>query len=243
MHNHADHFIPWICWVVFGVAGMLLHAYISETWSRAGMVTLILLGTVGMTWSVWHTNAYSTPVARWHGVLSTALGGGWLAVCTITGMVTVATQVNPWVFSTHGFTIATYLVLGPALAAVWNTRINHRHRSAELAELLAQQQPEETPMERAGHKGAVMRLRRLNQFRSEGTITLAPGDTLAEFQRDLRTIEGCHGFPPNSMTVTQRRGIGNALHCDVTVMHLNPIEDPQPWPGLVVGGKPLTRSV
>jgi hypothetical protein len=39
------------------------------------------------------------------------------------------------------------------------------------------------------------------------------------------------------MTVHARQKSRNAQICDVTVMHENPIEDAQPWPGLLVGVK------
>lgn len=245
LHNNADHFIPWVVLLAFGLAGMVLHAFTATTWSLVGMVVLILLGTVGMTWSVWHTNLHRTATARWHGVLSTGLGGAWLALCTVTGMITF--DLDPqgmWLWSgqhytttVHGFTIATYFALGASLAAVWNTRINHRHRAAELAELLAQQKPEMTPMERAGHKGCVLTLRRVSDWRSEGTLVLAPGDTLQAFQSDITAVETAHGFRPNSLMVSQRKNSNNSAICDVTLMHGNPLEKAEPWPGLLVGAK------
>jgi hypothetical protein len=234
LHDHAVHFIPWVVLAAFAVAGTLLHLFAGTAWSRAGTVALILIATLGLTYSVWMTQRTRTGTARWHGVLTAGFGGGWLAVCTITGFITTPDWWSLQ-FEPHGFTIATWAVGGAGLAAVWNTRIHARHRETELAQLLAQQQPEPTPMENAGHKGAALSLRRVNEFRSEGTLTLAPGDTLKEFQRDIASVETAHGYPPGSMTVTQRPKSRDSRICDVTVMHLNPIEDPQPWPGLLVG--------
>lgn len=238
LHEQAVHFIPWFVLALFWLAGTLLHAFVVMTWSRIGTIVLILLATAGMSWSVWETNRSRTAQARWHGVLSTAFGGGWLALCTVTGFVTIDPAPNDqWTLHAHGFTIATFCVFGAALSAVWNARINARHRQVELAELMANSTPEPTPMELAGHKGAVLKLKRVNMWRSEGTLYLAPGDTLTEFQRHIESVETAHGFPPGSMTVTRRPAAGNAQICDVVVMHLNPIEDAQPWPGLMVGTK------
>jgi hypothetical protein len=237
LHDHAVHFIPWVVLGLFWLAGTVLHAFVETAWSRAGTVALIMVATIGMTYSVWQTQRSHTGTARWHGVATTAFGGAWLSLCTITGFITFTTGNAGWVFSTHGFTIATFFAGGSALAAIWNTRINARHRVAELAEILAAQNPPDTPMKMAGHDGASLALRRVSEFRSEGTLRLAPGDTMLEFQRDIASVESAHGFPPGSMKVYARPKSRNAQICDVTVMHLNPIEDAQPWPGLLVGVK------
>lgn len=236
LHDHAVHFIPWVVLALFWLAGTALHAFVETSWSRAGTIALILLATIGITYSVWQTNRSHTGTARWHGVATTGFGGTWLAMCTATGFITITTGPR-WAFTTHGFTIATFAVMGAALAVIWNGRIHARHRSAELAEILAAQNPPDTPMKMAGHEGASMALRRVSQFRSEGTLRLAPGDTLLDFQKDLRSVESAHGFPPDSMTVHARKGSRNAQICDVTVMHDNPIAAAQPWPGLLVGAK------
>lgn len=234
LHDHAVHVIPWVILAMFWLVGTLLHAFVQYTWSRVGTVALILLATVGLVYSVIQTQQNRPGTALWHGVVTAVTGGVWLAVCTVTGFVTLdGTAVfgmNP-----HGFTISTFCVAGAALAVIWNTRITARKHGAELAEAIAQMQPEETPMEKAGHGGSVMMLRRVTEHRSEGTVRLSGGDTLKEFQRDILSVESAHGFPPNSMTVTQRVGQRDARICDVTVMHSNPIEDAQPWPGLLVG--------
>ena len=245
LHNHADHFIPWVVLGWFWLAGTVLHALISTAWSQVGTVALILLGTGVMVWSVHHTNRTRTATARWHGILTTLFGGLWLALCTITGFITFdpdPTGLWQWgdhtySLTAHGFTIATYFALGVTSAAIWNTRINARHRQVEFEQWLAQQTPDTTPMERAGHKGAKLTLRRVDQWRSEGTLILADGDTLERFQKDLAAVETAHGFPPDSMTVTRRRGVSDARICDVTVMHGNPIEQAQPWPGLPAGAR------
>jgi hypothetical protein len=236
LHDHAVHFIPWVVCGLFGLAGTALHAFVETSWSRAGTIALILAATMGITYSVWQTNRSHTGTARWHGVTTTGFGGGWLALATATGTVTWGPGPG-WSFTPHGFTLATFTVGGAALAVIWNGRIHARHRAAELAEILAAQNPIDTPMKMAGHEGAALALRRVSEFRSEGTLRLAPGDTLKEFQRDIASVESAHGFPPGSMSVTARPKSRNAQICDVTVMHLNPIEDAQPWPGLLVGVK------
>lgn len=236
LHDHAVHFIPWVVLALFWLAGTCLHAFVDTSWSRTGTVALILVATIGIVFSVWQTNRSHTGTARWHGVTSAAFGGAWLSLCTITGFITLDTTAG-WSFHTHGFTIATFAVGGAALAAIWDGRIHARHRVAELAEILAAQNPPDTPMKMAGHDGAALVLRRVSEFRSEGTLRLAPGDTIKEFQRDLASVESAHGLPPGSMTVTARPKSRNAQICDVTVMHGNPIEAAQPWPGLLVGVK------
>lgn len=237
LHDHAVHFIPWVVLVLFWVAGTALHAFVETAWSRAGTVAMILVATAGIVFSVWQTNRTHTGTARWHGIVSAGFGGAWLSLCTITGFITIDTTTAGWAFGVHGFTIATFGVGGAALAAVWNGRIHARHRAAELADLLAAQNPPDTPMKMAGHDGAVMQLRRVSAYRSEGVLRLSPGDTLQDFQKDLRSVESAHGLPPGSMTVHARANSRNAQICDVTVMHDNPIADAQPWPGLLVGAK------
>lgn len=238
LHDHAVHFIPWVILAVFWLAGTLLHAFVTLTWSRVGTVALILVSTMGLTYSVWATQRDRTGTARWHGVTTTALGGGWLALCTCTGFITIDGTMDHWAPHTHGFTIATFAVCGAALAAIWNTRITARRHAAELAALLAQQEPEVTRMEIAGHVGAVIRgLRQVNEFTQTGTLVLAPGDTLLEFQKDLQAVESAHGWPPGSVKVWQLDKTTNAQMCGISITIGNPLEHPQPWPGLLVGTK------
>lgn len=238
MHDHAKHFIPWVTWLLMLGAGTGLSVYASTAWSLAGIVVLLLIGTAALVWSVWETCLDRSAVARWHGVVTVAAGGLWLVMCTVTGSVWVdTTDPRHWEFHAAGPTIGIWAVLGIALACSWNTRINSRDRAAELAEYLASQNPEPTPMDHAGLPGSLWRLKRINRFKSDGPIILGPGTTYDDLVKKLEDLASAYELPPGSIKAYQPKGTRNARRVHTTVMHENPLASQVPWPGLLVGAK------
>jgi hypothetical protein len=233
-HDHAKHFIPWVAWLMSWAAGTGLHFFASTSWSMVGVVTLLVLGTIGLTWSTWETCLSYSAVARWHGVITVNLVGAWLVMCTINGFITVDTS-DPygWVWSAHGPTIG-YWLLGGFLAASWNERIRAWEKAEAIAEAMAAMNPEPTPMEQAGLPGARWALKRINQWRSEGVLSLAPGQTYDNVVKKLEDLASAHDLPPHSVTAHQPKGIRSARKVHTTVMHDDPLQNSQPWPGLTV---------
>ena len=235
LHDYAKHAIPWLAWVMTAVTGITLNTFASTAWSLIGTVVLLLMSTFGVTWSVWMTCADRPAMSRWHGAATTLFGGLWLVMCTVTGFVTIADPSAPeWDFEVHGPTIGIWAICGLALIASWHTRINARDRATEIAEYLASHNPDPTPMDHAGLPGATWQLRRVNEFCSEGTLLLAPGQTYDDVVKHLEDLASAHELPPGSIKAYQPKGTLNARRVRVHVTHRNPIADPIPWPGLSV---------
>lgn len=238
LHDYAKHAIPWLAWLMSLVAGITLNAFASTSWSLIGVVGLLLVSTLGIAWAVWEVCAEKSGFARWHSLLTVVTGGGWLVMCTITGFISVSTGSNGvWDFDAQGPTIGIWTIGGLAHLVLWHVRINARDRAAELAEYMASVNPEPTPMDHAELPGAVWKLRRINRFRSEGILHLAPGQTYDDVVKHLGELESAHGLPPGSVKAFQPKGTLNARKVHTTVMHDNPIAEPIPWPGLLVGAK------
>lgn len=238
LHDYAKHAIPWLAWALTLVVGVTLNAFASTSWSLVGVVTLLLVSTIGVTWAVWETCASKSALALWHGVATSVTGGLWLVMCTITGFVTVTTGPDgAWVFDAQGPTIGIWAIGGLMHLVLWHMRINARDRAAELAEYMASINPEPTKMELAGLPGASWSLRKVNEFRREGTLFLAPGQTYDDVTKHLEDIASAHDLPPGSIRAYQPKGTLNARKVRVDVMLGNPIADPIPWPGLLVGAK------
>lgn len=233
-HDHAKHFIPWVVLLLAWLAGTMLHVYATTTWSLAGTVFLLVTGTAGLAWSVWETCRDRGPVSRWHGFATVTLSGSWLVMATINGLIKVdTTDPSGWVWTAHGPTIG-YWFLGWFLAASWNARINARDRAVEAAEYLAAMNPEPTRMDNAGLPGARWTLRPVNEWRSEGQLFLAPGQTYGDVTKKLDDLASAHDLPPGSVLIDQPKGTNNARRVNVIVMHGDPLEAEHPWPGLHV---------
>lgn len=248
---HAIHAGPWIVLGLGLALGIVLNAFTSTTMSVFGMVALIIAATLGLGYSAWMTSRQRSGVARWHSLITVLYGGGWLALCTVTGVIYTTPAgshlnyygqvIQDYSYHLVGITDALWLVGGGALAIAWNNRIGTRVGEAKEAAINAAREIEpvtNTWEEATNSVGITVKGQRVNQYFTEGTVRLRGRDnTLETLRRNLRQIEIMEGWPYESLTLMPHPTSNNAQYLRYRVMHADPLANPVPWPGLGTGGR------
>lgn len=225
---------PWIVLGLALLAGQVLHLTSGGGWQRVVMVCLVVLATGGVAAAGWYDNRAASDVATWHTVATAILTGAWLVMATVTGIA----AVNPHaatpgeLLHVQWLTVAVWLVLGGAVATAWNVRQGILARDRVETEARGEVLDE---WAEAGHPGVTGHIKRVNEYRSEGVLTLAKGDTLESLQRDAKAIESAHDWPHGSLSLQARGGRGTSRRIKAVIMHRDPLEEAVPWPGLAIG--------
>lgn len=240
--HHITHSWPWLVLTLGLVLGIVLHAFTTTTTSVVGMVALLIAATGVVAWSAWMTTRQRSGVARWHSVGTVLFGGGWLALCTVTGAVDLTDAGGQWAYSLVGVTDALWLVGGGAAALAWNHRIGNRIGLAKEAMIngsLGDNEPVLNTWEEATNApGIRVKGERVNEYFTIGTVRLTGrGNTLEGVRRAIPQIEINEGWPYESLTLMPHPTSNNSQFVKYRVQHADPLAKPVPWPGLKITPK------
>ena len=181
---------PWLMLGVTAAVGAVSHAVWGSqpevTWA-AMAATLATTGLTGLTWAITHARR---ALGRVHATATTAAGGVWLTVATVTGLGPDVVSGALW----WG---------GGFVALSWNLRSVIRHFDSDqegggdaLGALF------DRAKEQAGLKGARARAKEVTDRKVKGQLALPPGEaTVADAQKAIGRLESGMRVPPGTLAL------------------------------------------
>lgn len=218
--QNAVYATPWVLLIFVLIAGQGTHVL----WPGWGLPQLGIAALTGVVaWIGWTTSHEHSLQGRLYASVTVVLAGSWLTYASSRGVFD-PTPVNP-VFD-------LWILIGSATALAWNQRQGARIGDAQVAEV---REAVETEYDRIGLAGVRDNIKRVDQWRSVGDLTLPPGTTLDHVQARARELESAMGWPRHSVTLENKPGYSRKVR--VNVQHADPLAKPIAWPGLVRGKK------
>lgn len=229
--QNAVYAAPWILLVLAAVAGQILHTLYATESSLSGLVVVgVVLGTAALSWAGWVSTHDRSRASLTHTLVTIVVSGAWMIVCAVTGMISFerVDGVPIPLPLVQRPTLDLWVIVGGVLCIMWNFRQGVRVNEARAAAQAGDVVDEWTE---AGVPGVKGRFKRVNRFRSEGTLTLPKGVYLEILQKNARGIESAFDWPPNSLTLLPMPRAGSRK-IRARVMHENPLEGKVEWPGV-----------
>lgn len=226
---------PWLGLLAGAVVGQLVHASFQAVGDLIWLAYTGLAGATGLVaYAAWHTTKSRSSLALGH-TLATVIGSGiWLMFAATTGLFHMD-YVSWWLWRLpipEHPTFDLWWMFGGAAAIIWNIRQGVGREHAKDA----QNAPEDAWSE-AGVPGVKGSVRKVNEFKMQGILTLPPGMTVENIQGAIRSIESSQGWPRKSTRILPAPGpaiLGQRERALAVVMIKDPLAGAVPWPGLQI---------
>jgi hypothetical protein len=228
--QNAMYVAPWLLLIWAAICGQLAHIlFVTDATFQFLVIAGIVIGTGWLCWAGFVSTRERSKVALIHTIVTVILSGAWMVVCTVVGFVGFE-PVSWFPFEVplpQRPTIDLWLIGGGTLAVMWNMRQGLRVSEARHAAMTEEEEDEWT---QAGFPGVKGKVKRRNEFRSEGMFILPRGMTVEQLQKGARNIESAFDWPINSLTMIPYGGASRKVKAVVT--HKNPLEGNLEWPGI-----------
>jgi hypothetical protein len=229
--QNALYVAPWAVLVLIGILGTILHVM----WSGSSWEILADIGmaiaTVCVAYAGYLNTRARTSLALGHTMATILLTGGWLILCSATGLLHLEHVSWAWwrmPMPSHP-TLDLYVLGGISLCVAWNMRQGVHAKEAKDRALIGEVMDE---WGEAGHPGVRGKLKYKNEYFDEGTLVIPRGDTLSSLQSSVKAIESAHDWPAGSLTLLPKgRSVSSRL---VTArrMKRDPLADAVHWTGV-----------
>lgn len=238
-HHEAQHAVyvgPWMLIFVAGFAGQIAHALYATSEGGKFLVLLgIFFATVALSYVGYLDTHERTRLAIGHTLVTVISAGAWLCLAAVTGIF--AWERTPLLDGRFSLplplpqrpTLDLWLLGGAVLAVMWNMRQSARVSEARTLAMREQVGDDWTEAGFPGTKGGV---KRVNEYRSEGTGTVPKGVYLEQLQKNARSIESAMGWPSESLTLLPYGKGATSRRFRMVVMHQDPLEGSVEWPGV-----------
>lgn len=208
---------PWAVLILVMVVAAVSHS----KWGAPPAVTWVTLTATlsttvltGLTYLVSH---HRGTLGRTHSTVTTAGGGLWFTIATITG------PAAP-------FTLAAWFFGGGTIALAWNIRVVIRRNPSEDAAADPLAWLFDRAKESFGLKGAKVRTTDVGEHRIKGKMALPPGEKTADDAiKKTGYIESGMQLPPGTIVLAPDEDDASQTH--FTLSDPRTMKRPLPWPG------------
>lgn len=221
--QNAVYAAPWLVWVFAGVAAQILHTFVANehTWL---VEILLLVAGIGCGAAGYFSTHERSTVAITHTLVTIGIGTAWMMFASYVGLLTMKeiwspaspttgepmfTVRAPWPVAES---LLTYIVIGGALCVIWNMRQNRSVREVRQATLF---ESPTTPWDDVGLSGIQGKIKRINEYRGEGTWTLPRAMTIEQVQKAAPAIESAFDWPRGSLTIVSLRNSSRKVRATV----------------------------
>jgi hypothetical protein len=236
--QQAVYAAPWLVWFFAGIAAQILHTFVAAEYTWLVEILLFIAGAGCGAAGYFSTHERST-VAITHTLVTIGLGTVWLMFASWLGLFTMKeiwaplspttgepmfTMKAPWPVPES---LLTYIVIGGALCVIWNMRQNRSVREVRQATLF---EAPTSPWDDVGLSGVQGKIKKINEFRGEGTWTLPRAMTVDQVQKAAPAIESAFDWPRGSLTIISQNGSSRKVRA--TVIFKDPLVGGVEYPGV-----------